>query len=872
MSRKYKARAKKYQKMTKDGVVEHDAVTGKHKRVSKRAVDFNLHEAARGKRLKVDVQSRATPKKKKRKQQGKKQDARFERQSDVRLEHGADDHGKQHSDVHFEREPDNIRDIPREIPMQQHIPENRPTEPMSRSVSGTVQRNAKYYQRFAETPENGEIRHVTHDTRDNGIHNEKHTALNNEKSSNLHFAGEKQKSSDAVSQDKKLEKLRQKANKANERFEKAHNKLHDNRIGESPRATPRKSKGHSKLRFERGVSHVRASKTAVPATFVKNTVDGAARIGAAKLHFEAQKAERDNVGVEAVHRAEQTAEVGYKARKRTAQSAFRFVKDTPHRKTAHLEKKATNASIKYEYNKYKRSNPKSNIFSRYMQKRNIKRSYVKAARHAGRISPTANINVGQVVTTGSKKLTQKAIGIIRKNPIAASIIAITLLLVFLLSSLFTSCSNIAGGGLSAVIASSYLAEDSDIDNAELVYTEWETDLIMQINRIESAYPGYDEYRYQIDDIGHNPYELMAFLTAVYRDFHYNDVLEVLQQIFSEQYQLTVEDVIETRYYEDEDGELVPYEWRVLEVTLTSRPMLEIITPLMDTEQRMIYGFLMQTKGNRQYLASPFEFNWLNYVTDYYGYRVHPISGEKDYHMGIDIGVPVSTEIHAGHDGTVTFAGDSGGYGLVGVIEGANGLMSKYAHCDSLLVSVGQTVKTGDVIAMSGNTGNSTGPHLHLEVIKNGQYLNPLFFASTIDFGGSPIYGTLTAPMGDGSFAALFAEAERHLGKSYRWGASGPDSFDCSGFVYFVYNASGVANIGRTTAQGYYNMSTPVRPEEAQPGDLVFFHSTISSANTVTHLGIYLDNGLMVHAGSPVQITSITSEYWQNHLYAFGRLS
>ena len=151
---------------------------------------------------------------------------------------------------------------------------------------------------------------------------------------------------------------------------------------------------------------------------------------------------------------------------------------------------------------------------------------------------------------------------------------------------------------------------------------------------------------------------------------------------------------------------------------------------MDAEQFAHYSILSMTKGCRAYVGNPFGFNWLPFVTSGYGWRVHPITGVKDLHCGIDIGLPTGTSIQSAQDGTVTFAGESGGYGNVVVIEGSDGLVTKYAHCDTLLVSAGQTVKTGDPIATVGNTGSSTGPHLHFEVLKDGQYLSPSYFADT----------------------------------------------------------------------------------------------------------------------------------------------
>jgi len=128
-----------------------------------------------------------------------------------------------------------------------------------------------------------------------------------------------------------------------------------------------------------------------------------------------------------------------------------------------------------------------------------------------------------------------------------------------------------------------------------------------------------------------------------------------------------------------------------------------------------------------------------------------------------------------------------------------------------------------------------------------------------------------APMGSGSYAALMEEAQKHLGKPYVFGAKGPDKFDCSGFVCWSLSKSGVRNIA-TNAQGLYNASTPVSRENAQPGDLIFFKGTYSTHNTVTHVGIYIGNGQMIHAGKPVQYASIDTRYWTEHFYSFGRIN
>jgi cell wall-associated NlpC family hydrolase len=246
---------------------------------------------------------------------------------------------------------------------------------------------------------------------------------------------------------------------------------------------------------------------------------------------------------------------------------------------------------------------------------------------------------------------------------------------------------------------------------------------------------------------------------------------------------------------------------------------------------------------------------------------------KDVHRGVDVGVPIGTEIHAGQDGTVTFAGYSGDYGNVVVLENDKGLVSKYAHLDSILVSEGQTVQTSDVIAKSGNTGNSTEPHLHLEVLKNGQYLNPILFADTGNTGG--FYGNVVypeypgEPVSDEMFAAMLEVAQAQLGKQYVWGASGPNYFDCSGLICYVINQSQSGNVGRIGAQSLFNLCTPV--QEPQPGDLCFFEGTYDAPHPVTHVGLYVGNGYFIHAGNPVKYSNINSSYYAEHFYAYARL-
>ena len=127
-------------------------------------------------------------------------------------------------------------------------------------------------------------------------------------------------------------------------------------------------------------------------------------------------------------------------------------------------------------------------------------------------------------------------------------------------------------------------------------------------------------------------------------------------------------------------------------------------------------------------------------------------------------------------------------------------------------------------------------------------------------------------LSDERFAAMIEEAEKYLGYPYVWGGSSPStSFDCSGFVCWVINHSGAGSVGRTTAQGIFNHTTPIAPSEAKPGDIIFFTGTYDSGSAVSHVGIYVGNGMMIHCGNPISYASVNTPYWQSHFYAYGRL-
>ncbi len=595
-----------------------------------------------------------------------------------------------------------------------------------------------------------------------------------------------------------------------------------------------------------------------------------------KLHGKIHESERDNVALEATHKSELFMEQGVGRVLRWQRNRRR---SKPYRALRQAEQRAAKENVKLAWQTSLRDNPelrRKNALAKWIQKQKIKRKYAQAAHEA---KQTAHFTQNVVHATGQIVRAVQQYIAARKSLLL--VVAMLAMVVVFFASGMTSCTAMLSGFQSSYISASYMANEQDICNSDLYYTEMETDLQMDIDQTEENYPGYDEYRYNIGEISHNPYELMGYLSTMFNAFTFEQVQAELARLFGEQYQLTREVIVETRY--DSDGD--PYDWYVLQTTLTVTPLSTIISgTLSPGEQTDRYNVYQQTLGNRQAYGNPFDFPWLGYVSSSYGYRVHPISGEKNLHRGVDIAVAQGTPIRAIHDGRVVSAGDAGSYGLCVVIEDEKGYQSRYAHCSSLSVSAGQEVKRGDVIAAVGSTGNSTGPHLHLEIMLNGEYLNPYYFVDTGYDGstagaipGTPGGVEIPAypgePVTDETYAAMLEEAQKYLGYPYVWGGSSPStSFDCSGFVSWVINHSGW-NVGRLGAQGLYNICTPVSMANAQPGDLIFFWHTYDAPNPngVTHVGIYVGNGQMIHCGNPISYANINSNYWQQHYYGMGRL-
>ena len=465
-----------------------------------------------------------------------------------------------------------------------------------------------------------------------------------------------------------------------------------------------------------------------PPGLAKKAVRGARTEAWFYVHNKIHEVEHENVGVEGAHKSELAAEAG--ARKLTRYAKRRW-REHPARKVAKWERKDIKARANVDFQKMASEHPElaSNPLFRVQQKWKLKRRYSKEAKAAAKQGAKA----AKKTAAASGTATRRAAQFVTRHPVAVLVLLLLLLLCFLVSAVSSIFPTLGSGLANALSGTSYASEDTDLLGVDEDYTALENELAQTVANIESTHPGYDEYRYSVDEIGHNPYELASYLSAKYHVYFREQVQDELREIFEAQYELTLTEEVEIRYRTEtstdpETGETtteeVPYEYYILNVTLTNKTLPAVILPRLNEQQREIYTVMQQLKGNKPYL-------W----------------------------------------------------------EGIY------------------------------NGGEDTGPSYEIP----GEALD------------------------DPAFAALMKEATKYIGWPYVWGGSSPStSFDCSGFVCWVYTASGVHNLPRTTAQGIYNQCAIISPSEAKPGDIIFFTGTYDSPGPVSHVGIYVGDGMMLH--------------------------
>ena len=453
------------------------------------------------------------------------------------------------------------------------------------------------------------------------------------------------------------------------------------------------------------------------------------------VHGKIYQVEDENVGIEAAHRSELTGEAAVRG-------VTRFVKKRvrthPARAVRKAEAKSIKATADYQFRAAAMEHPeiKDNAAARIWKKHQFRKQYKKRAQEAAKQSAKA---AGKTAAKGGRAVG----GFIKRHPVGCLIALAVLLIVFMLQSCASSLVTLGNGMVGSVGASTYPCEDAELLGAEAAYADMEAELQNYLDTYERTH-NYDEYHYDLDEIEHDPYNLLSIVCALHEgEWTVDEIQGTLQMLFDRQYILTERVVVETHYDSDDE----PYDWYVCYVTLENTDLSRLPISILSEEQLSRYALYMATLGNRP------------------------------------------------------------------------DLFSGSAYVD--------------------------------------RYTNP-----------PPVYDIPPEALEDETFAAMMAEAQKYVGYPYVWGGSSPaTSFDCSGYVSWVINHSGW-NVGRLGAQGLYNICAPVR--EPRPGDLVFFVGTYDTPG-VSHCGIYVGGGVMLHCGDPIQYSNLNSNYWQTHFYAYGRL-
>ena len=486
----------------------------------------------------------------------------------------------------------------------------------------------------------------------------------------------------------------------------------------------------------------------------KNPGNLAADALSAKAHQSVRNADQDNnSGVEAAHFTEGSAEGAARAGSR-----FQYGRKLrQYKKLERLEKKADKDAVDSIFAERMKSDPQagSNLFSRWRQKQAIKKEYAAAKAGAAAAENTAAGTAK--AAQGTANMTEKAFQFVQSHSHIIIGIAAVGLLVLVIAGSVSSCSVLINGGGNVVLGTSYTAEDEDLKGAETDYTKLEDKLRKQIDRIETDHPGYDEYRYNLAEIGHNPYELASLLTVEFENYTRSQVQARLQSIFEAQYELKLEEKVEIRTrketrvgyrYNPITGTghtytyqvTVQYEYKILNVTLLNRGVDYVArnSGLTD-DQLQRYEVTLECRGNRDDLFAGIAFATPDGAGSSGEYQDYDIPGEAltdekfrkmiteaEKYLGYPYvwgGSSPSTSFDC--SGFVSWVINHCGNGWNVGRQTANGLMGK---CDIIPKS---EAKPGDLIFFQKTYNTSGASHVGIYV-GNGMMIHcgsPISYAS-----------------------------------------------------------------------------------------------------------------------------------------------
>ena len=424
--------------------------------------------------------------------------------------------------------------------------------------------------------------------------------------------------------DAKVRRAAEKAEKAVEKADAAKARLPSKKL--RTKTTTAQAQGE-KLRF--GKKEIVVEETVKKPAVIgkKAAVKGAAASVSGTVHKQASEYQDDNVGVQAVNETTGAAEAAVQ----TGDTLRYSHKLKNYHHAEKLEARADKANVEALFQKEASKNPgaASNPFSRWRQKQAIRKEYaaMKAGKESAGTAASHAVGGGAKAAQGAGKAVKEgmnigtwAVNFVKSHGHVLLVLGGLLLVILIVAGSISSCSVFMQGGTNVVIDTSYTAEDADILGAEEDYADLEAELQSRIDNIRTEYDGYDEYNISCDQIGHNPYELASYLTVMFENYKRNEVQGALQDLFDLQYELEIEEVVETRYrtetvtetdtYTDpETGETetdtytyeieVPYDYYILNVTLKNKSMGTAISESGLNEDKMQrYALLMQTYGNK----------------------------------------------------------------------------------------------------------------------------------------------------------------------------------------------------------------------------------------------------------------------------------
>ena len=562
------------------------------------------------------------------------------------------------------------------------------------------------------------------------------------------------------------DKLRQEREGAENTLRNSRNKTADSSTGDSSkkkaehrrqirheadlakmRSTKLKSEQEVKAKKNAAASGKKGGKPKKPGNLAKDALS-------AKAHQSVRNADQDNnSGVEAAHFTEGSAEGAARAGSR-----FQYGRKLrQYKKLERLEKSADKDAVDSIFAERMKSDPQagSNFFSRWRQKQAIKKEYAAAKAGAAAVENTAAGTAK--AAQGTASMTEKAFQFVQSHSHIIIGIAAVGLLVLVIAGSVSSCSVLINGGGNVVLGTSYTAEDEDLKGVETDYTKLEDKLRKKIDRIETDHPGYDEYRYNLAEIGHNPYELASLLTVEFENYTRSQVQARLQSIFEAQYELKLVEKVEIRTrketrvgysYNPITGTghtytyqvTVQYEYKILNVTLLNRGVDYVArnSGLTD-DQLQRYEVTLECRGNRDDLFAGIAFATPDGAGSSGEYQDYDIPGEAltdekfrkmiteaEKYLGYPYvwgGSSPSTSFDC--SGFVSWVINHCGNGWNVGRQTANGLMGK---CDIIPKS---EAKPGDLIFFQKTYNTSGASHVGIYV-GNGMMIhcgNPISYAS-----------------------------------------------------------------------------------------------------------------------------------------------